>query len=78
MLFGKKTHYKPQELAECAQSAIDNWDWDQEDGNNSDKMKRALQHLADNPERAAGSDGIDLPKGWDIWQWLWEFAVSSR
>lgn len=61
-----------QEISEAAQDAIDNWDFDQIDG--GEKQKLALARLVKNPP----SDGIEIARPFrDEWDWLAEYATNT-
>lgn len=74
--------FTASQLAEAGQSALDNWDWDVEaDEGKSEKaiaaMREALDITTDEAEQNWGEE-MDLDTAFgDIWDFLYEFAVST-
>jgi hypothetical protein len=61
-----------QQISEAAQAAINNWDFDQVD--DGEKQKLALEHLVKNPP----ADGIEISHSFrDEWDWLAEYATNT-
>lgn len=66
--------YTKEEIAECTLSAIENWNWDEDD--EAEEKIEALKHLADHPELLLETDE-DTFTCKDIWDFLSEYATAT-
>jgi hypothetical protein len=73
----KKTEYNVEELRECIQAALDNWDFDACD-NWPAEQKEALEAAHVDPEHMLNEDGrYEISSYRDIWDALSQYAEST-
>lgn len=77
----RQREWTPEQLAEAAQDAVENWDWEvyEEGGSSRSEIMKAIAEPDYNKSGYADDDGIiRIGSGFkDIWEWLDEQVEST-